>query len=83
MELHKRGPANSLLHPQLTALHAPRKIDFAFPGKQRDGTHFAQIHPYRIIGVNRLFYRMSSREFLCIVHLFRMEEAAFLVKRKT
>ena len=61
-QLHQRGAADGLLHPQLAALHAARQIDFAFARQQRNGAHFAQIHAYRIVGVNRLFGLMRSRK---------------------
>ena len=48
--------ADSLLHPQLTALHAARQIDFALARQQRNSAHFAQIHAYRVVRVDGLFY---------------------------
>ena len=54
-ELHQRGAADRLLHAELAAFHAAGKIDFAFAGQQRNRAHFAQIHAYRVVGVNRFF----------------------------
>ena len=54
-QLHQGRPADRLLHAELAALHAPRQIDFAFAGQQRNGAHLAQIHAYRVVRVDRLF----------------------------
>ena len=54
--LDQRRPADRLLHPELAALHFAGEGDFAFAGQKRNGTHFAQIHANRIVGVNRFFY---------------------------
>ena len=82
VELHQRGTANGLLHPELTAFHAAGEIHLALAGQQRDGAHFAQIHAYRIIGIDRLFYRMGSRKLFGIMDFLRMEEAPFFVEGK-
>ena len=79
-QLNQRGPADGLLHAQLAALHAARQIDFAFAGEQRNGAHFAQIHAYRIVGVNRLFDLLRSRKFL-VLNFLGMEEIRFFVER--
>ena len=81
-ELDQRRTADGLLHPQLAALHAAGKIDFAFAGEQRDGAHFAQIHAYRVVGIDRLFYRMGSRKLFGIMDFLRMEEAPFFIEGK-
>ena len=54
-ELDERRTANRLLHAQLPAFHAASEFDFAFAGKQRDRTHFAQVYANGIVGVDRLF----------------------------
>ena len=79
-QLHQRRPANRLLHPQLTALHATCKINFTFAGQQRNGTHFAQIHAYRIVGVNRLFYRMRRCKLFPIMDFLGMKKIAFFIE---
>ena len=65
----------------LPALHAASQIDFAFASEQRNGTHLAQIHAYRIVGVNRLF-GLLGRELL-FLDLLRMEEIGFFVEWKS
>ena len=81
-QLHQRRTANSLLHPQLAALHATGQIHFALARQQRDGTHFAQIHAYRVVGINRFLDRMRMGEIFAVMHFLRVEKAAFLVERK-
>ena len=49
--------ADGLLRPPLAALHAARQVQFSFAREQWHGAHLAQVHPYRVVGVNRLFYR--------------------------
>src|SRR5581483_5012513 len=56
--LDHRGSAQGLLHPELTALHSPGQIDFAFPRQQRTRAHLAQIHSYRGVSVDGLFHRL-------------------------
>ena len=80
-QLNQSGPADGLLHPQFPALHAASEIDFALTGKQRYGAHFAQIHAYRVVGVNRLF-GLLGRELL-FLNFFGMEEISFFVERKS
>ena len=81
-QLHQGRPADGLLHPQLTALHAAGQIDFAFARQQRNRAHFAQIHAYRIIGVNRFFGRMRSGKLFAIMGFLGVKEIRFLVERK-
>ena len=78
-ELNQGGAANSLLHPQLAALHAARQVDFAFAGEQRDGAHFPEVHPYRVIGVDGLFGLLDRME---ILRLGVKELGRLFVKRK-
>ena len=80
-QLNQCRSANRLLHPQLTAFHATCKINFAFARQQRDGAHFAQIHAYRIIRVNRLFGRMRSRKVFAIMSFLGMKKCPFLIER--
>ncbi len=49
--------------------------------RQRNGAHFAQIHAYRIVGVNRLF-GLLGRELL-FLNFLGMEEIGFFVERKS
>ena len=80
MELHQSRTANGLLHPQFAAFHAAGKIDLTLTGEQGNGSHFAQIHAYRVIGIDGLFYRMGSRKLFGIMDFFRMEEAPFFIE---
>jgi hypothetical protein len=56
--LNQCGAADGLPHPQLAALHAARQVHFSFTYEQRHGAHFAQVHPYQVVAVNRLSYRL-------------------------
>ena len=67
---------------RLTAFHASCKVNFAFTRQQRNRAHFAQVHPNRVIGVDRLFGLMRGGEFLAIVDFFGVEEIGFLVEGK-
>jgi len=62
--LHQQRPREHLAHAQLAALHAARQIHLALAGKQRDGSHLAQVGPHRIVGVNRFF---GNRKFFRLV----------------
>ena len=73
-QLHQSGAADGLLHAQLAALHAAGQVDFALAGQQRNGAHFAQIHAYRVVGINRLFDRMGRRKLFAVMDFFGMEE---------
>ncbi len=80
-QLNQSGTADGLLHPQLPAFHAARQVDFALASQQRDGAHFAQIHAYRVVGVNRLLGLLGwERLFL---DFLGMEEVGFFVERKS
>ena len=52
------------------------KIDFAFAGQQRNGTHFAQIHAYRVVRVDGLFHRRRVQE-IGLMGGLRIEELGF------
>ena len=80
-QLNQSGPADGLLHPQLPALHTASEIHFAFTGQQRNGAHFAQVHAYRVVGINR-FFGLLCRELL-FLNFLRMEEISFFVERKS
>ena len=77
--LHQRRAADGLLHAQLTALHAPRQIHFAFAGQQRNRSHFTQIHAYRIVGVDGLFHRRGMQE-IGLVACLRIEKLGIFLK---
>ncbi len=79
--LHQGGAANRLLHPQFAALHAARQIDFAFARQQRNRAHFAQVHAYRIVGVDGFFHRRGVQE-IGFVRGFRIEELGFVFEIK-
>jgi len=80
-ELHLRRAADGLLHLQLAAFHAAGQTHFAIAGQDRDGAHFAQIHAYRIVGVNRLLNLLRGREFLAVLNFLGVEKIGILVKR--
>ena len=81
-QLHQRGAANSLLHPQLAALHATGQIHFALASQQGHGAHFAQVHANRVVSVNRLLDGMRMSEIFAIMHFLRVKKATFLIERK-
>ena len=78
-QLHQGGTADGLLHAQLAAFHAARQIDFAFARQQRNGAHFAQVHAYRIVGVDGLFHRRRVQE-IGFMSGFRIEELGFFLE---
>jgi hypothetical protein len=71
------------LHPQLAALHFPGKVDFTITREQRHRAHLAQIHAHGVIGVNRLFYLLTSLRIFSILNLFGMEKIGILIEGDT
>ena len=67
------------MHPQLAAFHAARQIDFALARQQWNGAHLAQVHPYRIVGVDGLFHRRRVQE-VGLVSCLRIEELGFFLE---
>ena len=80
-ELREAPPAGGRF--KLKRQHAARQVNFALTRQQRNRTHLAQIHAYRIIRVNGFFYVLSCMKVVAIMHFFRMEKVCFLIKWKT
>ena len=66
--MNQRRATDRLLHAELTALHLPGEIHFSVASEQRNGAHFAQIHPYRVVRVDRFFYLLASLWVFAILH---------------
>jgi len=82
-QLDQGRAANSLLHPQLAALHATGKVNFALASQQWYGTHFAQVYANGVVGINRFLDGRCVSEIFAVMHFLRVKKAAFLVKRKS
>ena len=76
------GAADGLLHAELAAFHAAGQIDLSFAGEQWNRTHFAQVHAYRIIGIDGFLGWVRSRKLFAIMHFLGVKEICFLIERK-
>src|SRR5205823_12576988 len=79
--LNERRAADGLLHSQLAAFHFARQAHFTLTSEQRHRTHFTEVHPYRVVCVDRLLYGLSAVELL-ILNFFRMKEVRVLIERE-
>ena len=79
-ELNQRRTADGLLHPQLAALHAPGQIDFAFARQQRNRAHFAQVHAYRVVGIDRFLDLLLRVEKIRFLSRFGIKELGIFVE---
>ena len=79
--LHQRRAADGLLHPQLAPLHPAGQADFAFPGQEGNGAHFAQVHANRVIRVNGFLDRLAGLRVIAFLNFLGVEEIGILVER--
>jgi tripartite-type tricarboxylate transporter receptor subunit TctC len=80
--VHPSFAAKSMKELIAVAKSKPRQIDFSFAGKQRHGTHLAQIHAYRVIRVDGFLDGLNRRE-LFFLDVFRVEIIWLIVERET
>ncbi len=80
--LNQKRPAGRLLHPQLALLHPAGQRDFPLPRQQRDGAHLAEIHPDRIVRVDRFLRRLRGGK-LVFLDVLGMKEIGFLIEWQT